>query len=104
VSGCPSRSQRTTTSHTLFIFVSISDMKATGYGTETKVFGEPKLPDGMLARLGRNEGVRRMQTAERKAVIRLAGLRKPHYEPRRARIFDSAAGIEAISAKRAWLQ
>ena len=40
-----------------------------GYGTETKVFGEPKLPDGTLARLGRNEGVRRMQTAERKAVV-----------------------------------
>jgi IS1 family transposase len=27
------------------------------YGTETKIFGEPKLPDGTLARLGRNEGV-----------------------------------------------
>jgi hypothetical protein len=39
------------------------------YGTETKVFGEPKLPDGTLARLGRNEGVRRMQTAERAAVV-----------------------------------
>jgi len=39
------------------------------YGTETKVFGEPKLSDGTLARLGRNEGVRKMQTAERKAVV-----------------------------------
>jgi IS1 family transposase len=39
------------------------------YGTETKVFGEPMLSDGTLARLGRNEGVRRMKTAERKAVI-----------------------------------
>jgi IS1 family transposase len=39
------------------------------YGTETKIFGEPKLSDGTLARLGRNEGVRRMQTAERKAVV-----------------------------------
>jgi IS1 family transposase len=39
------------------------------YGTETKVFGEPMLPDGTLARLGRNEGVRKMQTAERKAVV-----------------------------------
>jgi IS1 family transposase len=39
------------------------------YGTETKIFGEPKLPDGTLARLGRNEGVRKMQTAERKTVI-----------------------------------
>jgi IS1 family transposase len=39
------------------------------YGTETKVFGEPKLTDGTLARLGRNEGVRKMQTAERAAVI-----------------------------------
>ena len=29
----------------------------------------PKLTDGTLARLGRNEGVRKMQTAERKAVI-----------------------------------
>jgi IS1 family transposase len=51
------------------------------YGTETKVFGEPKLSDGTLARLGRNEGVRGMQTAERAAVSRLAGLRKPYYEP-----------------------
>ena len=39
------------------------------YGTETKIFGELKLPDGTLARLGRNEGVRKMQTAERKAVV-----------------------------------
>lgn len=39
------------------------------YGTETKIFGEPKLPDGTLARLRRNEGVRKMQTAERKAVV-----------------------------------
>src|SRR5216684_6279834 len=39
------------------------------YGTATKVFGEPYLPDGTLARLGRNDGVRRMQTAERKAVV-----------------------------------
>ena len=39
------------------------------YGTETKIFGEPELPDGTLARLGRNEGVRRMVTAERKAVV-----------------------------------
>jgi hypothetical protein len=39
------------------------------YGTETKIFGEPQLPDGTLARLGRNEGVRKMQTAERKAVV-----------------------------------
>jgi IS1 family transposase len=39
------------------------------YGTETKIFGEPMLPDGTLARLGRNEGVRKMLTAEREAVI-----------------------------------
>jgi hypothetical protein len=39
------------------------------YGTETKIFGEPMLTDGTLARLGRNEGVRKMQTAERKAVV-----------------------------------
>src|SRR3984893_10552768 len=39
------------------------------YGTETKIFGEPMLPDGTLARLGRNEGVRKTQTAERKAVV-----------------------------------
>ena len=45
------------------------------YGTETKVFGEPMLPDGTLARLGRNEGVRKMQTAERSGRDRLAGLR-----------------------------
>jgi hypothetical protein len=36
---------------------------------ETKVFGEPELPDGTLARLGRNDGVRRMKTADRKAVV-----------------------------------
>jgi IS1 family transposase len=39
------------------------------YGTETKIFGEPQLPDGTLARLGRNEGVRKMVTAERAAVV-----------------------------------
>jgi IS1 family transposase len=39
------------------------------YGTEAKIFGEPMLPDGTLARLGRNEGVRRLKTAERKAVV-----------------------------------
>jgi hypothetical protein len=36
---------------------------------ETKVFGEPEMLDGTLARLGKNEGVRKMLTAERKAVI-----------------------------------
>jgi len=36
---------------------------------ETKVFGEPELSDGTLAALGKNEGVRNMQTAERKAVV-----------------------------------
>ena len=39
------------------------------YGTETKVFGEPMMPDGTLGRFGRNEGVRKMETVERKAVI-----------------------------------
>ena len=39
------------------------------YGTETKIFGEPELFDGTLARLGRNEGVRKMVTAERKSVV-----------------------------------
>jgi IS1 family transposase len=39
------------------------------YGTETKIFGEPTRPDGTLARLGRNEGVRKLTTAERKAVV-----------------------------------
>jgi len=39
------------------------------YGTETKVFGEPEMMDGTLARLGKNEGVRKMMTAERKAII-----------------------------------
>ena len=39
------------------------------YGTETKIFGEPQLPDGTLARLGHNEGVRKMVTAEREAVV-----------------------------------
>jgi len=39
------------------------------YGTETKVFGEPEMIDGTLARLGKNEGVRKMRTAQREAVI-----------------------------------
>lgn len=39
------------------------------YGTETKIFGEPHLPDGTLARFGHNEGVRKMETVERKAVV-----------------------------------
>jgi IS1 family transposase len=39
------------------------------YGTETKVFGEPRLLDDTLARLGHNEGVRKMVTVEREAVI-----------------------------------
>src|SRR5437868_5872571 len=39
------------------------------YGTETKIFGEPMLSDGTLAQLGRNEGVRRLKTADRKAVV-----------------------------------
>jgi IS1 family transposase len=39
------------------------------YGMETKIFGERELSDGTLAALGKNEGVRRMKTAERKAVI-----------------------------------
>jgi hypothetical protein len=33
------------------------------------VFDGPMLRDGTLARLGLNEGVRRMETAERKAVV-----------------------------------
>jgi IS1 family transposase len=66
------------------------------YGTETKVFGEPMLSDGTLAGLGRNEGVRKMQTAERAAVLGLAGLRKPYHESRRACVSDCTAGIEAI--------
>ncbi len=39
------------------------------YGTETKVFGEPELLDGTQGRLGKNEGVRKMLTAERTAVV-----------------------------------
>jgi IS1 family transposase len=39
------------------------------YGTETKIFGERMLSDGTLARLGRNQGVRKMQTASRRALI-----------------------------------
>lgn len=39
------------------------------YETETKIFNEPMLPDGTLAALGRNEGVRKMVAAERKAVV-----------------------------------
>ena len=39
------------------------------YGMETKVFGEPEMFDGTLARLGKNEGVRKMKTAQREAII-----------------------------------
>ncbi len=39
------------------------------FGQETKVFGERELSDGTLATLGKNEGVRKMKTAERKAVV-----------------------------------
>lgn len=39
------------------------------YGMETKIFGEPELLDGTAARLGKNEGVRKMMTAERQAVV-----------------------------------
>jgi hypothetical protein len=39
------------------------------YGTETKVFGEPEMIDGTLARFGKNEGVRKMRTAQRVAMI-----------------------------------
>jgi IS1 family transposase len=39
------------------------------YGTETKIFGTPELLDGTVARIGRNEGVRKLKAAERKAVI-----------------------------------
>lgn len=39
------------------------------YGTETKVFGEPEMLDGTLARFGKNEGVRKMKTAKRETVI-----------------------------------
>ena len=35
---------------------------------QNKIFGEPQLPDGTLARLGRNEGVRKMVAAERKGL------------------------------------
>jgi IS1 family transposase len=38
------------------------------HGTETKIFGERMLSDGTLAIQGSREGVRRMTTAERKAV------------------------------------
>jgi IS1 family transposase len=39
------------------------------YGTETKIFGDPILLDGTLARYGKNEGVRKLVTSERKAVV-----------------------------------
>ena len=39
------------------------------YGMETKIFGEPEMLDGTLARLGKNEGVHKMKTAQREAVI-----------------------------------
>jgi len=74
------------------------------YGMETKVFGEPELSDGTLARLGRNEGVRRMKTAERKAVVGspdLASLTTSHI---RTSVSQRATGIEAISTQGTWLQ
>jgi IS1 family transposase len=74
------------------------------YGTETKVFGEPMLPDGTLARLGRNEGVRRLKTAERKAVIGspdLDSLTTSHIE----RAFLSVRQeLKRFQRKGTWLQ
>jgi IS1 transposase len=67
--GCPSRSQRIIIGHTLFISGNTSDMKATATEPKQRYSASQSLSDGTLARLGRNEGVRRMQTAERAAVI-----------------------------------
>ncbi|HEY2713733.1 MAG TPA: hypothetical protein VGI60_14560 [Chthoniobacterales bacterium] len=42
------------------------------YGTETKIFGEPKLLDGSLVPMGtiaRNAGIRKMIAAQRRAVV-----------------------------------
>ncbi len=54
------------------------------YGTETKIFAEERLLlDGTPARYGSNEGVQKMVTAERKAVIgapNLATLTTSHIE------------------------
>ena len=69
-----------------------------------KIFGEPKLSDGTLARLGRNEGVRRMETAERAAVVGSPDLESLNHERHRARVSDSTAGIEAVSAQGTGLQ
>jgi hypothetical protein len=38
------------------------------YDTETKILGEPRLFDGTQSRIGRNEGIAKMQTAERRCV------------------------------------
>ncbi len=64
-----SKSQLTIFCNTLGISGSAFGYEGYSYGTETKVFGEPELLDGTLARLGKNEGVRKMKTAQREAVI-----------------------------------
>jgi hypothetical protein len=69
------------------------------FGQETKIFGEPEMTDGMLARLGRNEGVRKLKTAERKAVIGspdLGSLTTSHIE----RVFlERSTRVETIPAQ-----
>jgi hypothetical protein len=44
------------TGHIRSTFDNTSVTRAKSYGQETKVFGEPELPAGTLARLGPNEG------------------------------------------------
>jgi hypothetical protein len=51
-----------------------NDLDCSRYGTETKVFGEPMLTDGTLARLGHNEGVQQDGNSGAQGSDRLAGL------------------------------
>src|SRR6266852_9767086 len=50
------------------IITNLSNIKDNEGDLDVEV-GEPELSDGTLSRLGKNEGVRKMKTAEREAVI-----------------------------------
>jgi len=65
----PFRSRPTIGGNIRSSFGNISDYEGCSFGMETKVFGEPELSDGTATALGKNQGVRKMQTAERKAVV-----------------------------------
>jgi hypothetical protein len=83
-----------------FANILVARIKATdGKPRYSASLGNP--PRRQPAPLGRNEGVRRIKTAERKAVVgsRLAISGQPHDFSHRVAIPECSTGIEAISAQ-----